>query len=186
MKTPITRAPLTDAQRALAERNYRLVLWGVSRVLKRYTRIDEADAWSLAGMALIRTVQDWNPAKATLATHYAWKLKAAASRHLKDSRPLGYRVTNDPMPEVRDLYDDDTPEIPDRADGDGGRSASELAGKILARVDPEDARWLQLRYLDGRRVQQIADALGSDRWTVGLRIGQAVEQARRVAGGIAS
>jgi len=183
--TPIT-TPLTDAQRDLAEQNYRLVLWGVSRVLKRYARIEEADAWSLAGLAMVRAVRDWQPAKATLATHYAWKLRAAASRHLKDSRPLGYRVTDDPAPEIHGLHNDNHGEVLARDDWDGGRSASELAGKILARVGPEDARWLQLRYADGRQVRQIADALGSDRWSVGLRIGQAVEQARRVAGGIAS
>lgn len=178
--------PLTDAQRDLAEQNYRLVLWGVSSILTRYTRIDEADAWSLSGMALVQAVRDWKPAKATLSTHFAWKLRAAASRHIKDSGPLGYRVTDDPAPQVQGLYGDDARDLPDRADWDGGQSACELAGEILACVDPEDARWLRLRYLDGLRVRQIAEALGSDRWSVGLRIGQAVERARRVAGGIAS
>jgi hypothetical protein len=172
---------LTEAQRALAEQNYRLVPWGVSRLLTRYTRIDESDAWSLSGMALVQAVRDWNSAKATLSTHFAWKLRAAASRHLKDLGPLGYRTTGDPAPGVQGLYGDDARDIPDRADWDGGRSACELAGEILARIDPEDARWLQLHYLDGLLVKQIADALGSDRWSVGLRIGQATQQARRLA-----
>jgi hypothetical protein len=181
MKTPII-TPLTDAQREMVEQNYRLVPWGVSRLLKRYTRIDESDAWSLSGMALVQAVRDWKPAKATLSTHYAWKLRAAASRHLKDLGPLGYRTTGDPAPGVQGLYGAAARDLPDRADWDGGRSACELAGQILACIDPEDARWLQLHYLDGLLVKQIADALGSDRWSVGLRIGQATQQARTFAG----
>lgn len=175
MPRPVARR-LTDAQRDRVEANYYLVPWGISRIRRARPGITTDEARSLAGEALIHAVILHDPAKGKLSTYFCWRLRAALRDRDHFRRPKGYRHGRPGAPEFRRLVAADRDRISRRVDRDPDL-AEEMAA-VLAELTEAERELLRLRVVEGRHLDALGVSLGVSRFTVGVRLGKALQHAR--------
>jgi RNA polymerase sigma factor (sigma-70 family) len=183
MKPRQSYGPLTAEQRATVEANIGLA-YKVARLLEnRGIVADPDDALHIGHLALMRAVQIYGQfaGRYELSTIVFVQSRSFLGNHRNQEVPRGYRGRAMGTPPSILAFDESYMSPATRRPLEAVE-----ARDILEAVGPGHARTLRAFYFDGRSAVEIGEAAGVTKQRIHQRLTAGLEQARRVAGGIAS